>query len=337
MRVNVFGSLILATCATAVTGQTSAEQGLDRVIYLTSIEKAQEIQEAATVIRSVAEIKSLSADVSQRSLSVHGTAEQIALADSLAQELMAGHGSSTYEYRMSSGDLVHVYYLPHSESIRDFQWAATTIRQITDLRWAFAYNAGRAFVARGSPGKMEMTGWLVQQLDQPADGCVGSSEYRVRDAADDLVRVYLVKHVESEETLQELATFVRSVGNIRRLFTIGPMIAVAMRGTSEEVGLADWLLQKLDQLASGTGGAEQNQGDAALQFQMSSSGDAVRLFYLRNATIQAFQNVASEVRTAARAPKVFTYNALGAMAVRGTADQIAAAQDLIDERFKNPQ
>ena len=63
----------------------------------------------------------------------------------------------------------------------------------------------------------------------------------------------------------------------------------------------------------------------------------MRLFYLRKATIQAFQNVASEVRTAARAPKVFTYNSLGAMAVRGTADQIAAAQDLIDERFKNPQ
>ena len=337
MRVNVFGSLILAACATGVTGQNSAEQGVDRVIYLTSIEKAQEIQEVATVIRSVAEIKSLSADVSQRSLSVHGTAEQIALAESLATELMAGHGSSAYEYRMSSGDLVHVYHLPHSESIRDFQWAVTTIRSITDLRWAFTYNARRAFVVRGSPGKMEMTGWLVQQLGQPADGRVGSSEYRVRDAADDLVRVYFVKHVESEETLQELATFVRSVGNIRRLFTIGPTIAVATRGTAEEVGLADWLLQKLDQPASGPAGAQQNQGDAAPQFQMSSSGDAVRLFYLRNATIQAFQNVASEVRIAARAPKVFTYNALGAMAVRGTADQIAAARNLINERFKNSQ
>jgi hypothetical protein len=115
------------------------------------------------------------------------------------------------------------------------------------------------------------------------------------------------------------------------------MIAVAMRGTAEEVGLADWLLQKLDQPTSRSAGAGQNQGDAALQFQMSSSGDAVRLFYLRNATIQVFQNVASEVRTAARAPKVFTYNALGAMAVRGTADQIAAARYLIDERFKPPQ
>jgi hypothetical protein len=193
MRVNVFGSLILATCATAVTGQTSAEQGVDRVIYLTSIEKAQEIQEVATVIRSVAEIKSLSAGVSQRSLSVRGTAEQIVLAESLAKELMAGHGSGTYEYRMSSGDLVHVYYLPHSESVRDFQSAVTTIRSITDLRWAFTYNAPRAFVVRGSPGKMEMTGWLVQQLDQPTDGRVGSSEYRVGDAADDLVRVYFVK------------------------------------------------------------------------------------------------------------------------------------------------
>jgi hypothetical protein len=181
---------------------------------------------------------------------------------------------------------------------------------------------------------MEMIEWLVQQFDQPANARVGSSEYRAKGAADDLVHVYFVKHVESAENLQELVALVRSVGDISRLFiTTGQPMSIVMRGTEEEMGLADWLLQKLDQPMSGGG---QGQSEAAQEFPMSSSGEAVRVFYLRNATVQAFQNVASEVRVAG-VPKVFTYNALGALAVRGTADQITTAWNLINERFKEPR
>jgi type II secretory pathway component GspD/PulD (secretin) len=226
--------------------------------------------------------------------------------------------------------------LPHTETVRDFQGIVTTIRSVTDLRWAFTYNAPRAFVMRGTPEKIEMTEWLVQQFDQRVDARLGSSEYRVKGAADDLVRVYFAKHVENAENLQELVALIRSGGNIRRLFTTGQPISVVMRGTDEEMGLADWLLQKLDQPTSGSAGVEQGQSESTREFPMSSNGEAVRVFYLRNATVQAFQNVASEVRVAGVA-NVFTYNALGALAVRGTADQIAAARNLIDERFKNSQ
>jgi hypothetical protein len=95
--VKFFCTLALAACSTVAAGQNSADQGVDRVIYLTSIEKTQEIQEVATVIRSVADIRSISTDASQRSLSVRGTAEQVALAESLAQELMAGQRSNAYD------------------------------------------------------------------------------------------------------------------------------------------------------------------------------------------------------------------------------------------------
>ena len=301
---------------------------------LTNIEKPQEIAEVATTIRSIGDIRSLSTDTAQRSLSVRGTADQVALAESLAHELIIGRGSNAYEYRMSTGDLVHVYYLPRSESIREFQNYSTTIRSITEIRYLFTYNSPRAIVVRGSPEQLEMAEWLARQFDQPGDAQTGTSEYRVKGAADDLVHVYFVKHVESAENLQELATFVRSVGNIRRLFiTSGKPMTVAVRGTAEETGLADWLLQKFDQSTSDSSGADQDQGGAT---RLLSSGDAVKVFYLRNATIQAFQNLASEVR-AAGGPKVFTYNAFGALAVRGTTDQLASAPNLIKERFKNSQ
>jgi hypothetical protein len=338
MRLKLFGSLFLAVCSSAAAGQNSSEQEVDRVIHLTSIEKPQDIQEIATVIRSVAEIKSLSADASARSLSVRGTAEQVTLAESLAYELTAGQGSNAYEYKMSTGDLVHVYYLPHAETVRDFMEEITMIRSITDTRWAFSYVTPRAFVVRAKLGQLEMTEWLVRQFDQPADGPSGSREYRVRGAADDLVHVYFVKNVESAQNLEELVVLVRSVGNIHRLFrTARQPMAVAMRGTAEELGLADWLLQKLDLPTSGSAGHVQGQDESAREFYMPGTGDTVRVFYLRDATVQAFQNVASDVRSVAGVSKVFTYNALGALAVRGTADQIAAARNLVDERFKNSQ
>ncbi len=337
MRVKFFGFLFLAVCSTAARGQSSNEQEMDRVIHLTSVEKPQDIQELATVIRSSGEIKSLSADASERSLSVHGTAEQIALAESLAHELTAGQGSNAYEFKMSAGDLVHVYYLSHTANMRDFMEEVTTIRSITDTRWAFSYSTARAYVVRAKPAQSEMNEWLVRQFDQSADGRSGSREYRVRGAADDLVHLYFVKHVESAQNLEELVVFVRSVGNIHRLFrTAGQPMTVGMRGTSEELGLADWLLQQLDQPTVGSATQAQAQEESAREFYMPGTGDTVRLFYLRDATVQAFQNVASDVRKAGIS-KVFTYNAFGALAVRGTADQIVAARDLIHERFKNSQ
>ena len=337
MRVNACRFLTLVLFAAGASGQTSTEQSVDRVISLTSIEKAQELSEIATVIRSIADIKSLTVDPSQRTLAVQGTAEQIAMAESLAQELapQPGQRRDAYEFTMSGGDLVRVYYLPHSATVQNFQAVVTTIRSITDLRRAFTYNARRAFVVRGTLAQMEMAEWLVQQLDQPAGGQTSSNEYRVPGAADDVVHVYPVKHVDGQQNLQEFATLVRSIGDIRRLFTTP--LAIAMRGTSEEMALADWLLQKLDQPTSGPAVVEQSQGEGGREFLMARNGDVVRVFYLRSVTVQAFQNVAAEVHTTAKVPRVLTYNALGALAVRGTADQIAAAQALINERLKSSQ
>jgi hypothetical protein len=171
MRVKLFGSLFLAVCSTAAAGQNSNEQEMDRVIHLTSIDKPQDIQEIATVIRSIGEIKSLSADASGRSLSVHGTAEQIALAESLAHELMAGHGSNAYECKMSTGNLVHVYYLPHTETVREFVDEDTMIRSITDTRWGFPTIPRELTWCEVSPANWRRpSGWSNNSINLPTEG-----------------------------------------------------------------------------------------------------------------------------------------------------------------------
>ncbi len=61
--------------------------------------------------------------------------------------------------------------------------------------------------------------------------------------------------------------------------------------------------------------------------------DTVRVYYLQHAgTVANFQQIAQFVRTTAQIRRVFTYNAPRVLAVRGTPDQIAQADQLIQQR-----
>ena len=61
----------------------------------------------------------------------------------------------------------------------------------------------------------------------------------------------------------------------------------------------------------------------------------VRVFYVKNVpTVQAFQQVATQIRTATSIRRVFTYNATMAMAVRGTAAQMAMAEQMLQDRAR---
>ena len=51
-------------------------------------------------------------------------------------------------------------------------------------------------------------------------------------------------------------------------------------------------------------------------------------------TVAAFQQVATQVRTATSIRRVFTYNATMAMAVRGTAAQLAMVDQMLQDRAR---
>ena len=63
--------------------------------------------------------------------------------------------------------------------------------------------------------------------------------------------------------------------------------------------------------------------------------EAVRVFYLPNAyTVQEFQEIANALRTVAEIRRVFTYNAMRALVVRGTPDEIAFVEKLVHDLDK---
>ncbi len=67
-----------------------------------------------------------------------------------------------------------------------------------------------------------------------------------RDFEDYVVKVFYIKNATLLQELQEISTTVRSVTEIRRAFTYGAQNAILVRGTTDQVALAEKLILDLD-------------------------------------------------------------------------------------------
>lgn len=67
-----------------------------------------------------------------------------------------------------------------------------------------------------------------------------------RDYEDMVVKTFYLSNVNTVQELQEIATAVRAVTEVRRLFTYNGQFVVIIRGTVDQVALAEKLIQDLD-------------------------------------------------------------------------------------------
>jgi hypothetical protein len=258
--------------------------------------------------------------------------------------------SASPEYRMQDkrGEgVVHVFYLTNTATIQNFQEAATAIRTISNLRWAFTYNASRALVIRGTAEQIAFAGWLTGQLDAPAPPASSSPDYLLPRTGggftgagyDTVARVFHSSPAATLQDLQELATAIRTITDLRLAFTYSPSRILLVRGTADQIELAEWTLQQLDKPAIGPSTVQASSSSASYEFNTSYDRDnIVRVFYLpQTATIPEFQQVATRIRTTANFRRAFTYNAPRAMVVRGTIDQVATAERMVNDLNRPPQ
>src|SRR5258708_38586539 len=179
MHTKAIPFVIAVLSAFAALGQPPAQQDVDRTFHFANTDTVQGMQEIATAIRAIADIPSLTADTTQRTLILHGTAGQAALADWLFNDLdkpanLPPHqmpGLATLEYRVASNDddVVRVFYLNHTETLQNVQEVATVVRSTAGIRRLFTYNAPRIIVWRGTSDQAALATWLLRELDQPAN------------------------------------------------------------------------------------------------------------------------------------------------------------------------
>ena len=89
MRYQTDTLAIVASCFSMASAQTPAPQNVERVFHLTQNESARDLQEMATTLRSVVDIPQVASDDTSRTVTVAGTAAQVAIAEWLIQKLDA--------------------------------------------------------------------------------------------------------------------------------------------------------------------------------------------------------------------------------------------------------
>jgi hypothetical protein len=226
----------------------------------------------------------------------------------------------------NSNDVVRVYFT-HATTPQALQEIVVTIRSVADIQRIFIYNSLHATVLRGSAAEVGLADWLMQKLDQPGQNQAPQEYPFAGQRGPEVARVFYLVHPQSPRDIQELVTTLRSIADLQRIFVYMAPRAVAVRGPADRVVLAQWLVSELDRPANepAAGGVHQYELPAG-------SDNHVRVFYLSPAaTADQRQQIVSNVRTTAYVQRLFLYNPLGALTVRGTVGQIATAERLLDE------
>jgi hypothetical protein len=322
-------SLLVGLFAFAAWGQTS-----DKVFYFAHLESPQAIQAVTVVVQAIFGIRDVSPDVAKRSLTVKGTAEQIAAAGWLTAELDkpgSAPGTRDYPFNDARAPLAQIVYLNRVDNPQDLQEIVNAARSVVDIQLCFPMNQQKAIVMRGSPAQVKAADWLLGEVDQPAGTPTGSAappDYRLPEGVWEargglVVRVAPLTRIDTPQAIQEIVNTVRAIADIQRCFPLNWRKVLVMRGTDDQMALADWLLKQFDGPA----------GQGTKEFKMGGAGgQIVQVVYTNAGTRESLQETVSEIRTATKMPRVFGFPTQGAVAMRGTADQLAQAQQVIQSR-----
>ena len=254
MRTIAAGCLTTALFASPALGQTAANPGLDRVFHLVQTDTQQNVQEITNVVRAMAETPA-TVDQGAKTLSVHGTSAQIALAGWLVSELdqpaAAGPAPATHPYTNGRGqdEVVRVFSLAYVQTPAELQELINLVRSMSDMQRVFPYNSLKLLVARGSADQIALADWLVQQLDRPLvtpAPDTGTREIQMTPTIVKTVRVFYLSHNQSPQDIQGIIDQLRTTGT-QRIYHYNAQKAVAVAGTAEQVAAAENLVRQLDQ------------------------------------------------------------------------------------------
>jgi len=223
-------------------------------------------------------------------------------------------------------DRDRTFYLTHTSTVQQFQEVATVIRTIANIPIISADNDRRSVTVHAADAQIAMAEWLFNELDNPAIQPSVQHEYRAPGGADDVVRVFYISAAPTVQDFQEIATLVRTIANITRVFTYNAPKALVVRNTAAQIQLAEWLVKELEQPAASSAHEFRVQG---------SNADLVSVMFLPHTpSVEAFQKSAIQIRTATQITRLFTCNGPRALAARGTPDQIAMAQRMAQQLDK---
>jgi hypothetical protein len=248
-------------------------------------------------------------------LSVTGTPEQLAFAKWLLRELEQAPPAAATETTFA-GETVRLVPL-RPDSLQDRNEIATAVRVIADIRRVFVPSARKLMVIRTSRDQADLASWLTAELNQPS-----APASPLRNAADERVRVFYLPSQLSMPAFQEQAAGIRTLARCRRVLTVNAPRALILRGTPEQLRIAEWMTSVLN--------APDRKPSQSFNLD---AGETITVFAVAPQTeVPDLMRTFAEARKASGALDSVAVSNSRLIVMRGTPDQIAKAQTTISGR-----
>jgi hypothetical protein len=226
-------------------------------------------------------------------------------------------------------DAVRLFFFTHAEGPEQIQEFVNLIRTATEIQ---RISPAQGTVSlRGSPTQIALAEWLFSELDKPSDAASGKPatyDFPGPNGAIDAVRLLYFAHDAAPANPQEMINLIRTITDIRRASSYSARRVLLLRGSPEQMALAEWLFGELDKVAD----PQTRRIDKYPETGPLGRADAVRLFfYANNETPQDFQEILQMIRTTTDLQRTFSYTPRRTIALRGTPSQIALAEWLFRE------
>jgi hypothetical protein len=341
--------LISVILATAAWGQTPTNS-VEKTFHINYVDTPQAGKEIAELMRSITAVQQASVDSVAKTLSLAGTADQIALASWILPQvdLPAGQPApirnpATLDYRVdgSSDDVARIFYLAPTDTPQAMQEIINAIRSMFEIQRITIVNSAKAIVARGTDDQIAATAWLIGTLDLPAGSKSQNLSYTFNFpknpspnlnpklleylAANHAVRTFYVTNT-IPQAMQEIINSIRSIVELQRVVAFTRAGAIVARGTPDQIAMAQWMIGALDKPAAATASPNPNP------YPMAGSTEVARIFYLAPVSSEVLQGVVTKVRSTTNMQRVVSCGFPQAVVVRGSAGQVAMAEKLIQDR-----
>jgi hypothetical protein len=317
-------------------GYLISAEGAERTLPIRNAGSTQAHQEIATAVRSILELPSLTVDTESHQVTAGGSDSQITAAEWVLSEIdrpprasgAKPWASAVYRGPATPGEVLRVFYVQGGTPVPQLQEAATVIRSLVELRRLFTYNQAGAIVARGTPEQIEAAEWVWRILETNPP-FAATEEFRAKlPDGQSALRAYRFPADWSVQSLQEAATMMRSIVEIRRMYTYNPSRTVVVRADEDEVAAATWMAVEAQRPPS------PDLAESA-PFEMADprGEGSIRVFRLpaTRFDVRRLQQLATEVRTATNIRRAFTFNPPRMLVLRGPAGQLETARQMIAE------
>jgi type II secretory pathway component GspD/PulD (secretin) len=290
------------------------------------------LQEIATVLRTVADIQNLSVDSAAATLTVNGTPDELATAGWIIHQLDQPAPVTSAQYVMpgKSDDVIRVFHLNHisPDTPQQIQEILTVLRTVGDIQKVFNDTALSDLVVHGTANQLALVEYILKGVDiAPGTVTIAATpefHYSDRARANDVVRVFYLSHTNTPQQMQEILTTLRVVIDIQKVFNYTALNALTIRGTASDLAASEFIIRSLDLPADA-------KAAPPSEFNIPG-GNVIGVYYTSNFSGKKLTAAVTLLRDNLQLTKTFMKTTPQTLIYRGTADQIAKAEQLIKQK-----